>query len=279
MKRQKILLLAAVVFFVCSPCASNLAFAGYLYGISYDFSNPQIPEGVPYLCRIDPTNGSYVTVSQAPPIMGMTYNNSDGYLYGMGSSYNGLFRIDPADGSYDVISVLGIPEVTNGLAYNTSDGYLYGTGSTVIIPMPGNGDLFRIDLTDSSYDFVSPTDGYVEGLAYNSSNGYLYGSSLRLSGAYLLRIDPTDGSYTFVATCPIAFYGLTFNSSDGYLYGLQHTPYSTDPGCLYRIDPTDGSYVLISDNSAPCVMALAYVPEPAAFLLLAFGAVLLRKKR
>lgn len=280
MKRRTILLLALVVFLAFSTCASKLAFGGYLYGISYDFSNPQIPEGVPYLCRIDPTNGSYVLLSYAPPVWGMAYNNSDGYLYGMGSNSNGLFRIDPGNGSYDVISVPGAPELTNGLAYNNSNGYLYGAGSPKRITIPGNGYLFRIDLTDSSYDFVSTSPGYIMGLTYNSSNGYLYG----MNGSYLYRIDPTDGSSTQVSAEPGYVFGLTFNSSDGYLYGLQSVsnyPYPPDntPGSLYRIDPADGSYILVSDNSAPNVVALAYIPEPAAFLLFAFAAILLRKKR
>jgi hypothetical protein len=286
MNRQKILLLAAVVFLVFSPWVSKSAFAGYLYGISYDYSNPQIPDGVPYLCRIDPANGSYVTISQAPRIWGMTYNNSDGYLYGMGSNSDGLFRINPADGSYDVISVLGVPEVTSGLAYNTSDGYLYGTGSAETIPWPGYGDLFRINLTDFSYDLISNSIVLASELTYNSSNGYLYAYAFSFTWPYtdIYRIDPADGSCTPVATELTDLYGLTFNSSDGYLYGLQHThsfpdPPDNTPGSLYRIDPIDGSYVLISDNSAPCIVALAYIPEPAAFLLLAFGAILLRKKR
>lgn len=277
MKKQLILVLVAVVFFVLTTWACESACAGYLYGISYDFSNPQIPDGVPYLCRIDPADGSYVTVSQTPHIWGMTYNNSDGYLYGMSSNTNGLLRIDPVDGSYDVISVPGIPEVTNGLAYNTSNGYLYGAGSAQTVPIPGNGDLFRIDLTDSSYDFVSTAHGYVIGLTYNSNNGYLYG----LSMGYLFRIDPADGSFTQVSAGPEGIFGLTFNSSDGYLYGLQGIPYFPDntTGSLYRIDPGNGSYVLVSDNSAPNVTALAYIPEPATFLLFAFAAILLRKKR
>jgi len=280
MKRRIILLLALVVFLAFSTFASNLVFAGYLYGISYDFSNPYIPEGVPYLCRIEPTNGSYVTFSQTPPIWGMAYNNSDGHLYGMGSNTNGLLRIDPADGSYDVISVPGIPEVIDGLAYNTGNGYLYGAGSSKRIIIPGNGYLFRIGLTDSSYNFVSTAPGYVMGLAYNSSNGYLYGTN----GSYLYRIDPTDGSSTQVSAEPGCVLGLTFNSSDGYLYGLQTAsnwpnPPDNTPGSLYRFDPDNGSYVLVSDNSAPNVTALAYVPEPSTFLLFAFAAILLRKKR
>ncbi|HUS71619.1 MAG TPA: PEP-CTERM sorting domain-containing protein [Sedimentisphaerales bacterium] len=275
MKKQLILVLAVVVFFVFSPWACKLAFGAYLYGISYDFSNPQIPKGVPYLCRIDPTEGSYVSVSQTPSIHGLSYNNSDGYLYGMGSNSHGLFRIDPADGSYDVISVPGVPEVTSGLAYNTSDGHLYGTGQAEVIPWPGNGDLFSIDLTDGSYDFVSTSPGYVMGLTYNSSDGYLYGLSV-LSQPYIVRIDPADGSFTQVSAAPMGIlYGLTFNSSDGYLYGISMTP----NGSLYRIDPGNGSYVLVSDNSAPNVTALAYVPEPATFLLFGFAAILLRKKR
>lgn len=278
MKRRTILLLALVVFHAFSTFASNLAFAGYLYGISYDFSNPQIPDGVPYLCRIDPADGSYVTVSQTPHIWGMAYNNSDGYLYGMRSNTNGLLRIDPADGTYDVISVPGVPEVTMGLAYNTNDGYLYGAGSARTVPIPGNGDLFRIDLTDSSYDFVSEATGYVRGLAYNSSNGYLYGTN----SSYLYRINLTDGSSTRISDELKFVRGLTFNSSDGYLYGLQTAvdwpnPPDNTPGSLYRIDPTSGAYVLISDNCAPNVNALTYIPEPATFLLFAFAAILLRK--
>lgn len=277
MKNRTILLLVLVVFLAFSTFASNLAFAGYLYGISYDFSNPQNPDGVPYLCRIDPTDGSYVTVSQTPHIWGMAYNNSDGYLYGMRENTNGLLRIDPADGTYDVISVPGVPEVTNGFTYNASDGYLYGAGSARTVPIPGNGDLFRIDLTDSSYDFVSTTPGYVTGLTYNSSNGYLYG----MSGSYLFRIDPTDGTYTQVSAGPERIFGFTFNSSDGYLYGLQGKPYFPDntTGSLYRIDSGNGSYVLVSDNSAPNVTALAYIPEPATLLLLALGSLLVTRQR
>jgi hypothetical protein len=284
MKRRTIFLLALVVFLAFSTCASKLAFAGYLYGISYDYSNPQIPDGVPYLCRIDPTNGSYVTVSQAPPVWGMAYNNSDGYLYGMGSNSNGLLRIDPADGSYDVISVPGIPEITNGLAYNTSDGYLYGTG-TAKVTLPGLVDFFRIDITDSSYDLISNSIVLASGLAYNGNNGYLYATALSMTWYYkdLFRIDPADGTCTYIATEPMDFYGLTFNSNDGYLYGFHGAAYPYPPvgtpGSLYRIDPVNGSYVLVSDNSAPNVVALAYIPEPATFLLFAFAAILLRKRR
>jgi hypothetical protein len=209
----------------------------------------------------------------------MTYNTSDGHLYGMSSDSDGLFRVDPDNGSYDVISVSGVPEVTNGLAYNTGDGYLYGAGSPRRITIPGNGCLFRIDLTDSSCNFISSTPFCIIELAYNNSNGYLYG----IGGSYLYRIDPTNGSFTQVSDETGFGYGLTFNSSDGYLYSFQGTPYpyppGNTPGSLYRIDPADGSYILVSDKSAPNVVALAYIPEPATLLLLALGSLLLTRRR
>jgi hypothetical protein len=276
MKRQKILLLAAVVFFVCSPCASKLAFAGYLYGTSYDYSNPLHPFGIPYLCRIDPADGSYVLLSRTAGIYGLAYNNSNEYLYGVGDRTYGqgefaLFRIDPIDGSSDLVTEL--PWWTRGLAYNSSSGCLY---------VSTNDAIFSLDPATGSYDLLFSTPELVAGLAYNQNDGQLYGIAMETDcgPGNLCRIDPDDGSFTQVSADPMYVYGLTFNSSNGYLYGTEFV-YGSEPDIctLYRIDPTDGSYVLISDNSAPNVMALAYVPEPAAFLLLAFGAIFLRKKR
>lgn len=276
MKRQKILLLAAVVFFVFSPWVSKLAFGGYLYGISYDYSNPLIHGGISYLCRIDPTNGSYVSVSQTPRIEGLSYNNSNGYLYGVGDRTSGfgefaLFRIDLIDGSSDVVA--GLPWSTRGLAYNSSSGYLYASSTDAI---------FRVDPATGSYDLLFSTPELVAGLAYNQYDEHLYGIVMETDWGpgYLFRIDPTDGSFTQVSAEPMGIFGLTFNSSDGYLYGIHtHDLAGNTPGSLYRINPTSGSYVLVSDNSAPNVKALAYVPEPVTFLLFGFGAILLRKKR
>lgn len=276
MKRITNFLLGAVVFLAFSACTSTLAFAGYLYGISYDYSNPQIHGGVPYLCRIDPADGSYVSVSQTSHIEGLSYNNSNGYLYGVGDRTSGfgefaLFRIDPIDGSSEVVSEL--PWWPRGLAYNSSSGRLYVSTTDAI---------FSVKPATGSYDLLFSTPELVAGLAYNQNDGQLYGIAMETDWGpgSLFRIDPSDGSFTQISADPMYIYGLTFNSSNGYLYSTEFVYGSGPDICsLYRIDPTDGSYVLISDNSAPNVMALAYVPEPSAFLLFAFGAILLGKKR
>lgn len=171
---------------------------GYLYSIGEYESMYETFTG---LFKIDLTDGSYDLVSNVPDIYepegvaGLAYNSIDGYLYGVKVGFligdkSDLFRVDPTDGSYELILNDIVPEAIAGLTYNTSDGYLYGTSLN---------NLYRIDPTDGSYGLVSGSSvSEIGGLAYNSSNGYLYGTKSRFDND-LYRIDPDDGSYVMVS--------------------------------------------------------------------------------
>jgi len=82
-----------------------------------------------------------------------------GYLYGTDSSTQ-MWKIDPTDGSKNLISGLGF--YVNGLTYNNDDGYLYGTDSSA--------QMWKIDPTDGSKSLISCLGFYFNGLAYNNDD-------------------------------------------------------------------------------------------------------------
>ncbi|MHC4110423.1 MAG: GLUG motif-containing protein [Planctomycetota bacterium] len=232
------------------PCSCERAVAGYFYGIG----EPPGPSN-PYsrsLYRIDLTYGSVTEVWRKSwnildygPIRGLTFNSSDGYLYG--TNRDGVYRIDPATGSLTIVWTRSIfsDDTLQTLTLNSSDGHFYG-----ILDRSGwssGAFLFRTPfLTDVARIGPVPTD--IRALTYSSFDGYLYGTT---SGS-LRRIDPADGSMTFVSGLPVTFTGLAYNASDGYLYGA-------GGGSLARINPANGSMTTLFD--IPYIDGLAYCPN------------------
>jgi hypothetical protein len=70
MESKKMFVLMVVVLFVATLLACDLAFGGYLYGIDPSSLGPGF-----CLYQIDPTDGSYSTISTstAPNVYGLTY--------------------------------------------------------------------------------------------------------------------------------------------------------------------------------------------------------------
>jgi len=68
-------------------------------------------------------------------------------LYGSEVNGGDLYRIDPYDGSCEIVT-RSLIHSTAGLAYNSSDGYLYGSEVS-------GGTLYRIDPYDGSCEIVT----------------------------------------------------------------------------------------------------------------------------
>ncbi len=127
---------------------------GLLYGIGQ--GEERLIES---LYKIDPSTAALTKVDalQIPGVPvalqwdGLAYNVSDGLLYGIGQSSEGLietlYTIDPADAGLTRIDALGSTSLQwDGLAYNAKDGYLYGIGQA---REGASQSLYRIDPDDA----------------------------------------------------------------------------------------------------------------------------------
>lgn len=213
----------------------------------------------------DGQDGSVLVSGEVGPavdILGLAYNSSDGYLYG--GNETSLWRINPMDGTSDIITSSGDFRI-DGLAYNPNNGLLYA-GSRHVTTM------WMIDPSNGSTVDVANASVLTMGLTYNTDDGFLY--STRLND--LFRIDPSDWSVTQISAklggADITVTGLAYNPIDNYLYG-------GNTNNLRRISPLDGELVNMGTAGVNRYSGLAFVPEPTTLSLLALGAILLRRRR
>ncbi|MHC4085481.1 MAG: PEP-CTERM sorting domain-containing protein [Planctomycetota bacterium] len=270
MRRQSSAIVGIFLMILCLSLSSELYAEAILYGSDADFQK---------LYTIDTTNAIAVEVGSFGVerfMAGLAYDADNDIMYGTTTGTNRLYSIDYRTGGATFIGDLGVT-LMHGLAYDNSTDMLFGAYGDY-----NENGLYLIDVTTGNStlignigDFYSEPYG-ICGLAVNPITNDLYGV---IGGPFffsaLVRINKSTGSGMVLHR-----YNSIQNMS-GLAFLPDGTLYTTDnwSGNLYTLDILSGSTQLIGDTGLGNALGLTCVPEPTTLLLLALGAVMLRKRR
>lgn len=223
----------------------------------------------------------------------------DGTLYGFTTGLDPdpkLYEIDIRNTSTGVVPVtpiggLGIGFVFDGALAFAPDGKVYGTnrGAT------SDPDLFTIDINTGQATVVGTIIVEGEPQHVHDINGMVWGSWRgqrtligidRVDNA-LLSIDPADASaevLTSVDPALGAFGGMAVWGNNAFFATGGPDAFPGGSNELYGVDLLTGQHWRIGSFAATLpagrgISGLAIVPEPASFLLLAAGGLLLSRRR
>jgi hypothetical protein len=245
-----------------------------------------------HLYTINPSNGAVLSTvgtvmvaGNAVPISGLTFDPTDGVLFGTTNqgATTKLVTIDPANAQATAVGTIGFS--FQGLAFSPG-GVLYGYSKAGITGNPSfpNESLYTINTSTAAATVVGPsgfTNTQGDGMAASSSGTIFFSGNQ--SNGQLSVLSPSNGTASTFANltggpataAPIK--GLSFDES-GNLFGI----YNGSSVDLLEIGTTPvGGSVTITDlgpisPSAPSPLtALAFqpVPEPGSLALLSSAVV------
>lgn len=214
-------------------------------------------------------------------IQDITFNSLDGFIYGYEFQEDQtLRRINPADGTNVPI---GQPITDYGWSY--IHGMAYSPDADSIFATTIDGELLAVDPSTGVPTHLgtlptSPTSFW--GLAYNTLDHYLYGVSPGADGD-LWRIDTDDVTFTFVGRLAGQNHieGLAFDPINNQLLAVA-IDNPLENSLLIAIDPQSAATTLIGEiGSNDFISGLAYIPEPATFVMVTIGGLpwLARRRR
>lgn len=265
--------LPALLFATWLPAPASAAF---LYGITETD-----------LIEIDPTDPGVVRTIGAHGLDGRLLYSLDQDPGTM--RLVGLSLIDLGAGiyafatvAYDLRTGAGsvLQELGTSNAVGFFDALVYVDALSAFVSSYGattnTSELVTLDPdTGASSPIVATPAPDLDALAYDDVRDLVYGWDP--NGANELTVlDPSDGSQTVLGALPAGSAAGTFSEEDGGLFLIER-----DTNSLLRIDTTDGGAPIQGVDlglfSADPLRALAFspVPEPAAHVLLAVGALVL----
>jgi hypothetical protein len=204
-----------------------------------------------------------------------------GILYGLSSTSapanpNSLLAIDPDTGVAQLVGATGLENVIEGdLAFDATTGRLYGLYSLD----SDQRQLFTID-TDTGAATVIPgsLSGDPSAMAFDGA-GTLYVVDTSLNE--LLTVDKDTSA--ILGTLPLnatlgSVAGMDVDPATGTFYLADGESGGTDK--LYTLDTATGTLNEIGPLGLSDGLAgLAFLPEPATFILLAVGGLVVSKRR
>lgn len=245
--------------FVSGSCDAAVAFA--------------FNDGTDRIYSIDTTTGSATPLPNpvgVPQILGLTFDPTNGLLYGFTSNtstFNEVVEIDPTTGVGTIVQNLDISLGSGGgltIADEPSTYFMTRSGSPLL---PNAPSFWTIDRLTGDTTFVDHTGGeFFTGLVYVPTDGILYGTASGSNSLY--RINPQNGNPVLIGPLAIAFGngGLTFSAAEGRLLFIHD-----GSDLIYEIDRSTGSAIPIGSTGLGTWTALAanggIVPEPSGVLL------------
>jgi len=208
------------------------------------------------IITIDPMNGAGTLIgpSSFTEVTSISINPLDGRIYGLiaGSTSSDLLKINAEEGDAHLTFTLDIPLMA-GIAFDTS-GVLYGIAR--------NGELYTIDLSDGSTNFVVDAQGTYLGITFNPATNELWATtrSVVTNKDIIFKVDLTSGDTTIIGhtgldkqTNDIAF------DENLDLYGVIGT--SSELNDFVSIDPITGAGTIIGSVGMKHILSLAYIDE------------------
>ena len=261
--------LAGSLFWLSSPAQATLigvSFRGFRSSTFYE---------------LHPATLSANATTQFPVPLGRVHalaQRSNGHIFGIGRQEVGvdafgdaivwdvLTRIDPITGeTNDTVRLLNAGGGFTGLAFSPDD-LLFGVQA-----FPAQtSKLWRIDRSTGEQTLVGGTgaSSFIQGLAF-SRDGRLYGWNVQ-SG--LVEVDPLTGASTRITQGPepVPLIQSLLFLPDGRLIGAGTDLFDID--VVTGIATSRGAWVSDSPQPGLSITGLALpVPEPSAFLLVAYG--------
>ncbi len=207
---------------------------------------------------------------------------SSGKLYTFDQINDKVRQLDPLTGA--TLATIDVGIVAHG-----EGGFAMRPDGTGFLSMTagGTGTLWRFDIDAPSSSFVTRVGGLVpsmDGLAFDQT-GVLYGLSQGVTdgGNKLYTIDQVTGATTLVGALGVgesAVGGLAF-APDGTLFATLSDQNPT-AATLYTLDKSTGAASLVGNvgfNSVSGIAFLTPVPEPAIWMLLPCGCVIMAMYR
>lgn len=229
-----------------------------------------------YLCSIDATNGSTVSIPQMTSNFGgLKFDNATGILYGLhwsSSLSNAEFvTINPSTLAYIVIKNINITSIGSDVTFDDlNHRYIILAGDSA-----GTQCLFSIDAATGNI-ISKPALSGVSGIQFDNSSGNIYGLRWNnsLQTEYFVSVNITNGAITDINSIPLvagiamgyptfdevnkrySFMGID-NSSNKYLFTLDATNGQTVWNPLFPYIPPPGNLIETEyDNSTGNLYAL-----------------------
>ncbi|MCH8966899.1 MAG: PEP-CTERM sorting domain-containing protein [Planctomycetes bacterium] len=216
---------------------------------------------------------------------------SDGTLYGFTTPQDDpsiLYEIDPVTFVPTAIGPLDEGLIIEGSLVFAPDGTVYATNGD----FPSQAKLLTLDLATGAATVVGTIDlgngstNDINGMAWRS-DGMLVGLDRKNNG--LIVINPADASASLLATITPdiggigTVGGMAVQGDFGYLVTASPDDSIAGSNELYRFDLTTGDHELIGNFGGTITGSglggLAIIPEPASLALLAFGGIVLLRRR
>lgn len=171
-------------------------------------------------------------------VRGLAYDPNSNTLFGMANDSALLIAIDVATGEGRALPELDSP-LLRGLAFDSHTDTLYGTYSN---------DLYSIDVTTGTLEFVGDIGMDVADLAFDPNTNSLYSSN----GFELVTIDIATGAGTQVGPFGLlyAIEGMAFDPNSDTLYGTMFRS-DVDSSHLVSINVVTGAAVVMQDMPFP----------------------------
>ncbi|MCW9094724.1 MAG: choice-of-anchor D domain-containing protein [Ignavibacteriaceae bacterium] len=208
------------------------------------------------LITIDPMSGGGTTVGSSlyDEVTSISINPLDGKLYGLvtGSTSSDLVKFNAGDGDAHLLFNLNI-SLMAGIAFDTS-GVLYG--------VTRSGEVYTIDITNGTTNFVVDGEGTYLGVTFNPATNELWATtrSVVVNKDLIFKVDLTSGDTTFIGNT-----GLDKQTNDIAfdenldLYGIIGT--SSELNDFVSIDPMTGAGTVVGSVGMKHILSLAYIDE------------------